>query len=513
MKTHAGSIPEPLLPLLTRPRKVSCPGFGGKWGPASPARFIGAGTVVAMGLLVLLLGWPAAAQDFTRAMFRLLEGSVLIDDCPVCGRPTLSFPLEGTFELVRRDSNPLFSTYYVTNVAFRTRTAEPKSITGHGLYTIGGEVAVQQRMTLDLVYESKNLAFSNSVLITEKLFPLISIELDQVNPTLLQVLTLKLLAAPVREIWFSTLSGFTPAAGGHASGGDLVSASGDFVRTASNLVAKFELPPSAFPVNVDAFDVQPGGEIWFSLAETQPTSSVGTLYQGDLLSDRGLIVKRNQALTAAFGPMPVVPDVGLDAVMVADDGEIFFSITTPIFGERAGRLLRPGDVLSNRGLVVASNAQLLSRFQPTITTEDFGLDALYIWPSGEIWFSTEHGFQDKELGAIGQGDLLSNQGIIVQRNLDLLAAFAPVEDLADFGLDALFIVTDVRTTPAPPQLKQPTRSSTLTHLEWDGLGRAFQLLRSSRVDGDYQPVSPIRPDLNHDNPTSLDRGFYRVLQW
>ena len=77
----------------------------------------------------------------------------------------------------------------------------------------------------------------------------------------------------------------------------------------------------------------------------------------------------------------------------------------------------------------------LSPHHPIPVEADYGLDAIYVWSSGEIWFLIEEGFVDQNLGAIMPGDLLSDQGMVVYRNLELLGAFAPLEDLADFGLE------------------------------------------------------------------------------
>jgi len=62
--------------------------------------------------------------------------------------------------------------------------------------------------------------------------------------------------------------------------------------------------------------------------------------------------------------------------------------------------------------------------------------------------STEEGFNDTQLGLIREGELLSDQGYIVFRNLELTSSFAPAEDMADFGLDAIYVVTNA-TPPAP----------------------------------------------------------------
>ena len=458
----------------------------------------------------------ASAQGLQRSSYRLLDGSALYDDCPICGRPTIAYTLRGTFDLVLAEQNPLFNTYLITNVQFQAIGANGYKITGNGRYQLGGEVAIRQQLVLDLFLDSQPVSFTNDTPTPDKLFPLLSIRSTETTPTLLQVFTLNLVAAPVREIWFSTVSGFTPASGGpRGSGGDLLSSDGRVVKPVSHFSRALGLPDDK-ELQLDAFDLQAGGEILFSLAENQPISNLGPLYQGDLLSDRGRIVKRNQELTAAFGFMPPSPDVGLDAITSLADGEFLFSIRTNMFSERLGRMLRRGDLLSSGGTVVASNQQLLSRFHPE-TTGDFGLDALFVWPGGEIWFSVEDGFQDRELGAIGAGDLLSNQGIVVYRNLELMSAFAPIEDLADFGLDGLFVVTDLNVVSTPPHLTNIRKSNVMTHLEWEGPGRVFQVMRSGRVQGPFEPASPIVPDLSFDVDEAmgadLPTGFYQVRQW
>jgi len=160
---------------------------------------------------------------------------------------------------------------------------------------------------------------------------------------------------------------------------------------------------------------------------------------------------------------------------------------------------------------------LLDRFQPTNATNDYGLDAVYVWPSGEIWFSTEDGFQDKTLGPISGGDLLSDQGYIVFRNSELLNAFAPTNAPPDIGLDALYVVTDA-TLPAPvPRLAiQVTNSTASAGLTWQGQGRVFQVERADDVTGPFQPLSAILTDLSFNDPETLTnraQSYYRLRQW
>jgi hypothetical protein len=195
------------------------------------------------------------------------------------------------------------------------------------------------------------------------------------------------------------------------------------------------------------------------------------------------------------------------------DGQILFSITTNVISANTGMTLSRGDILSDRGQVFRTHQQLLARFHPSQTNTDFGLDALYVWPGGEIWFSTEEGFQDAFLGPILPGDLLSDSGYRVFGNLELVSAFAPVEDASNFGLDALFIVTDfIPPAPAPrllgidPHFGGP--------VSWEGQGKVFQLERASALTGPFIPISPIISDSTFTDilPTQ-PQFFYRLRQW
>src|SRR2546430_880420 len=44
-------------------------------------------------------------------VYRLLEGSYLIDDCLPCARPTFMLPMRGSFTLILTEDNPLLARY------------------------------------------------------------------------------------------------------------------------------------------------------------------------------------------------------------------------------------------------------------------------------------------------------------------------------------------------------------------------------------------------------------------
>ncbi|MBN2506023.1 MAG: hypothetical protein JXQ71_04950 [Verrucomicrobia bacterium] len=330
--------------------------------------------------------------------------------------------------------------------------------------------------------------------------------------------------APAREIWFSTMQEFTAGIWqpptNRVSAGDFLSSAGRVVKRNGELAVHLSLMPGVPDLGLDAVDVLPGGEVVLSIEQDVFSETLGALHHGDLVSNRGRIVARNGDLIAAFMIMPPVPDVGLDAVQVLDSGEILYSIETEIFSGTAG-LLRRGDLLSDGGVVVRTHDALLAQFHPPPIVYDWGLDAIYVWPGGEIWFSLEEGFTDDVLGPILPGDLLSDQGRIIHRNLSLLERFAPVEDLGDFGLDALFVVNDA--AGPPPGWPEPrcsvSRFDPVTGdvvLSWEASGRAFQIEKATDMPGPWVPLGPIQvepPVVDCGALTHAPQGFYRLRQW
>ncbi len=469
-------------------------------------------------ILIALIVCVAAGAGFaqgsaTNSFYQLLEGSYLIDDCSLCGRPTIFRPMRGSFDLVLTDRNPIVARYQLQNISF---TAGTNKITGSGTFQIGGEVALLQDMVLNVQVNGQPFVFTNESKIVSRRFPLIQISLIQTQAAFI-FYRMDLVAAPFREIWFSTVANFTSANGFSGSAGDLLSASGRIVKPNSDLIAGLGFMPAVGPAPIDAVDIGPGGEILFSLNDSRFSETLGQIQHGDLVSNRGRIVSRNQTLLAAFQPQPASTDYGLDAVHVNADGEVLFSTRSNVVSGTLKTTLQVGDILSSRGQIIRRNADLLARFHPSASS-DYGLDALYVWPHGGIWFSTEEGFQSQAFGAIQAGDLVSAQGLIVYRTQVWLPAFAPVEDPSDFGLDALFIVTDVTPAAPPPNFTRITanQASGTISLQWDGPGGVFQVEKAEVVTGPFLPFSPIQPDLSFDDPKALAgkvTSFYRLRQW
>jgi hypothetical protein len=293
------------------------------------------------------------------------------------------------------------------------------------------------------------------------------------------------------------------------------------VKRNSDLAGRLGLMPSPDPpdLGLDAVDILRGGEIAFSIEVDAFSEVLGPLHHGDMLSERGRVVCSYMDLIAPFGPMPPVVDPGLDAVQVSDKGEVYFSVETDFFSERLGVTIRRGDLLSSEGRVVKTGEELLARFHPPPIPKDFGLDAIHVWPGGEVWFSLEEGFDDAVLGPIRPGDVLSDQGELLWRNLDLLREFQPLEDLADFGLDALYIVSDAlapAVTTTRCTVNRPDAATGDLELQWETQGRLYQVEKATNVLGPWLPLSPITPDPQFTDVgalTNTPQAFYRLREW
>ena len=71
-------------------------------------------------------------------------------ECPVISRQ----PVKGTFRLIKTGSDPLFDRYAVADVDWRVADSSvPSRITGRGTYRRGGEVAIQEQLTLELSFD------------------------------------------------------------------------------------------------------------------------------------------------------------------------------------------------------------------------------------------------------------------------------------------------------------------------------------------------------------------------
>src|SRR6266540_6148689 len=144
--------------------------------------------------------------------YLLLNDSYLLDDCLLCDRVSIPVPLRGTFDLRVLEQNTLFSRYALETISFTAGTNRAYTVKGGGTFEIGGEFALQLQaflqVKIDAGFTNKVCYFTNTAATIDRPWPMIDITLAQTNGTPGQVFTLRVAAAPVREIWFSTADFF-----------------------------------------------------------------------------------------------------------------------------------------------------------------------------------------------------------------------------------------------------------------------------------------------------------------
>jgi hypothetical protein len=108
--------------------------------------------------VLMVLGWigstpaPAWGQSGNPTPYMLNSPSSFARGCfGPCACPVIESKLTGTFDLRSLPPDPLYSYYTVENVKWiANEPGHPLPIIGSGTYRVGGEVALRERMTLDL---------------------------------------------------------------------------------------------------------------------------------------------------------------------------------------------------------------------------------------------------------------------------------------------------------------------------------------------------------------------------
>ena len=482
----------------------------------------------------LALAPTAGGQSSSPPWFyTLVDGSQLLDDCPICDKLSLPLSMRGTFQLRLLAQGPIYSSYAVENISFHAGIpgGTTYQVTGQGIYTFGGEVANQQSLSLTLLIDDGVNPvlgyFTNDSSLVTRWWPMMQVSVTQTNGTAARVFHLSINAAPFREIWFSTAQPFTAGLWNPptnaVSAGDLLSSVGLVLKRNGQLCGRLGIQPAIPDLGLKDVGILPSGEIAFSIEQDVFSESLGGLHAGDLLTDWGRILRTNSNLLSAFAPSPVPPaGAGLAAVKVTDSGAVYFSVQTNFYSGKLGRTVQTGDLLADSGDMVRSGAQLLASFNPAKPAADYGLSTVFLWPNGEIWFSTAQEFAGPGTDAYAAGDLLSNQGYVVYHNSELVSAFAPAAGGANLGLDALYVITDVPSLgtglgPANLALPQPTNQPPASlAFDWSAAGHVFQLEKATNPAGPYLPASRIDTDGPFLDPgvlTNQAQAFYRLHQW
>jgi len=133
-------------------------------------------------LVTLALPRSAAAQVLDPIQYSLFKSADFGYGCDgPCACPfVFSGSLDGTFTFYRTSVDPLYTHYALLNILWHypvPGTDKIATITGHGTYDIGGEVANMQRMQLDVVTDGVLAQHFDSGLVPARgIFPAIDID-------------------------------------------------------------------------------------------------------------------------------------------------------------------------------------------------------------------------------------------------------------------------------------------------------------------------------------------------
>ena len=474
--------------------------------------------------LQLAPGKVFAGGDDRSIRHRLLEGSVLVDACPPCGRPIIPLRLRGTLDVTATVLESGVQQLGLRNIAWHASAADGATIgisgTGHLTMQPGGIQDVVLDLVLAMGGTNLSRRFTNRAAAVSRPLPNLAADLESQERTPVQVFGLSLRSAPLRDLWFVTSHGFTTGKDGTLGrgrrvAGDVLSMEGHVVAGNGRLTGQLGIMPIVPPLALGALDVQPGGRIMFALRERVFSETLGHLSPGVVLGSDGSVFARVRDLLDRFRPIAwPASEPGVDAVQVLDSGEVLFSTTADVLASSG--TLGHGDVLSSDGTVRWRFKEILGAFVPSpwvgTTLEEVGVDAWHAWPHGEAWFSVRKGFHSAVAGSVYPGDVLSTGGWVVYRNLELLEGFEPLEDLADFGLEGLFVLTDLAAAPAAGSV----RGSPVEHgilVEGIGRARAWQLEWSPDPGGTFAGVGSPTPWARWIRPTDGQAGFFRVRSW
>jgi hypothetical protein len=441
--------------------------------------------------------------------YLLLEGAAIMDDCSSCDRLTFWQPLHGSFDLKGTETVQLFE---IQNIRFVSDYSDKPAyvVTGGGTLDFqSGEPVLTVEMSVLRGGFVETARLTNVLSDSPRIFPILGAEASAPLAAG-HFYRLRLFAAPIRELWFSTAVDFTRGTPGipeeaQISNGDFLSNSGRVVKRNARLTERLSIPPG--DVGLDAVDIGPRGEIFFSIATDTESIASGPLSNGDIVTSEGRLYLQNSQLLSPFGVTD--SDPGLDALHIVSEDEVYFSIAKSV--TRTGGKLSAGDILSSKGRIVRTEANLLLHFINPLTTS-VGVDALYVWPNGEIWFSTQLGFTNAN-ASVSAGDILSDQGYVALRNSDITAAFTPIANVSDLGLDAITLISDAAASRANCQITGIDLADKGVDIRWESLGRVFQLERASAITGPFTPITDIIIERHAQDVPPNATAFYRVRQW
>jgi hypothetical protein len=141
--------------------------------------------LVLLAVMVLVSVGLVCATAEASVVYRLSRGSTYQEGCiaPCMCPVSMVGKIKGTFKLVQLTPTPLFTRYRVAKISWAVVNPNGEvvhMIRGHGIYQLGGEIALMQQLILDLSIDGADPVFFDSGLVpVESAFPNISISVDR----------------------------------------------------------------------------------------------------------------------------------------------------------------------------------------------------------------------------------------------------------------------------------------------------------------------------------------------
>ena len=457
-------------------------------------------------ILTLLLAVCLRTHAAQVVHYELLYGSSISQRV---GNSVVGFwAARGAFDLRLTKETPDDLQYSIENL----------EITGGSQVQLGGVGALQIpvglspriSLTLTNLGAAVPIRFTNVIITPDRTWPMLALRALQVTDG--DAYTIEIRAAPFHDIWISPAMDFRADAFSNPTNvihsGDLISIDGRVIKRNADILAPFG-DITTTDHGLDAISFAPRGGLSISAHD------VGSIRDGDILlpnPPRRLSYTDIFTNAAASG----MTDPGIDGIQFTSENAFYFSVKRDsdyATTAGAGVRIRDGDIwwtdLQTHELRLARSREELfsySEYRPWLIDEQVGIDAFYIWPSGEVWFSLRSSWT-------AHTAIYSSDGYGVFTDTFAFQAFKPA---ADPGLDAFLVITDLEEIPKVQlTLNMHLSSMGVATLEWTPTAGAYQIETADSLFSPFRPASQViaTESFTSQRPLTAPARFYRVRHW
>lgn len=466
--------------------------------------------MLARALFFFLLIASASVRSADTIHYQLLYGSAI--SYKIGGSSAGFWGAKGGLDLRFIEQNGDVTQYAIENAHINGDAAHQFTGSGTLNVTAGARPSCTLSLTNIAGPDTAGIVFTNVTFTPDRNWPMLAVRARQ--PTANNAAyTIEIRAAPFHDLWISPAIDFRanalPAAANMIHSGDLLSLDGRIIKRNAELLAPYS-PFTPGDYGLDAVALAPEGGLAFS---THAFASIrdGAIFLPTL---RNPITYTDIFTNAAAS---AITDPGIDGLQFTSPTSVYFSVkrdTTYSIPNSTPITLRDGDIwwtdLQTHELRRSRSREELFAFpdyQPWLVDPSVGIDAFYIWPSGEVWFSLRSSWT-------AHTAIYSSDGYAVFTDTFVFESFKAG---ADPGLDAFLVITDLATPTVAPPIMEPANNPATGDLtlRWRGAGAAYLVESALQISGPFQSVSPVTA--NQTFVLSITNAgasqFFRVRQW